>query len=88
MKSFCRNAIFSLQGVYFYNSISFYLFIFLYYTLMEFLGLTDLVCFLVMCDIRAHAGAYVKAQGVCPESEGLPEDDVISEMAEDGCPAG
>lgn len=41
-----------------------------------------------MCDIRTHAGAYVEAQGVCPESAGLPEDDVISEMAEDGCPAG
>lgn len=41
-----------------------------------------------MCDIRTHARAYVEAQSVRVKSTGLPEDNFVSEVAEDGCPAG
>lgn len=36
----------------------------------------------------ADAGINVEAQGVRVITERLPEDDLVPEMAEDGCPAG
>lgn len=51
--------------------------------------LTQLVVSLaVMCNPGTNARAHVEAQGVPAESAGLPEDDPVPEMAEDGCPAG
>lgn len=42
----------------------------------------------VMRHIGANAGANVEKQGVRFVASGLPEDDLVPEVAEDGCPAG
>lgn len=42
----------------------------------------------VMRDLGADAGANVEAQGIRVVTAGLLEDDLVPEMAEDGCPAG
>lgn len=44
--------------------------------------------FPVMRDLGTDARVDVEAQGVRVVTEGLLEDDLVPEMAEDGCPAG
>lgn len=41
-----------------------------------------------MLDTGANAGANVEAQGVRVIAPRLSKDDVVPEVAEDGCPAG
>lgn len=52
------------------------------------LSLSPHVYSAVMCNSGTNARTNVKAQGVLAQSEGLPKDDPVPEMAEDGCPAG
>lgn len=56
--------------------------------MIENLNLIGTVIFPVMCNIRTNARINVEAQSVRAESEGLFKNNVVSKVAEDGCPAG
>lgn len=47
-----------------------------------------LLFFPAMRNTRTYARTDVQAQGVRPQSARLSQDDAVSEVAEDGCPAG